>query len=164
VVTERWGLTTKEQHRQHKENPTMTTKVCEYHLCDQEFTSNRSMKKYCCNKHARAAANSRYFKTAKGKAALKKHQGPYMSRVYRDRVVPKGRRLRERLADMFQAQASRDPGGLPEMASRVLEWRPQGFSKVVQYALHPYGSLERDWLYYAEFSPEEAREVYARES
>ena len=141
----------------------MTTKVCEYHLCDREFTSKHSTKKYCCIKHTRAAANSRYFKTDKGKAALKKHQGPYNRSTYYEQVVPKGQRLQERLDDVFRAQASRDPAGLPELALRVLEWSPRGFSKAVQYARHPHGPLEKNWLYYAEMTPEEAVIVYARE-
>jgi hypothetical protein len=29
--------------------------------------------------------------------------------------------------------------------------------------MHPHGPLERDWLYYAEMSPEEALAVYERE-
>ena len=87
----------------------------------------------------------------------------YRKDRYHNRTVPLGQRLQERLDDLFRAQAAADPSRLPQLASRVLEWAPKGFSEVVVYARHPLGPLERDWMYYAEMSPEEAVEVYARE-
>jgi len=87
----------------------------------------------------------------------------YRKDRYHSRTVPLGQRLQERLDDLFRAQAAVDPSRLPQLASRVLSWRPKGYIEIADYALHPYGPLEADWMYYAEMSPEEAVEVYALE-
>lgn len=82
---------------------------------------------------------------------------------YENVITPRGQRLSGHLDSLFRSQAALDPSRIPELASRVLEWRPKGYIAALQYALHPWGPLEADWMYYAEMSPEEAVEVYALE-
>jgi hypothetical protein len=84
-------------------------------------------------------------------------------RYYENVIVPRGQRLQELLDNLFRSQASTDPSRLPQLASRVLSWRPKGYIAAIQYAVHPYGPLEADWLYYADYTPGEAVVVYARE-
>ena len=127
----------------------MNTRSCAH--CGAEFTYKRSTKKYC----KKSCCIMAYHQTDKGKKARKKH--------YLSVTAPRGQRLQERLDNLFRAQAAVDPSGLPQLASRVLSWRPKGFSEAVVYAFHPYGPLERDWLYYADYTPEEAVVVYERE-
>ena len=74
---------------------------------------------------------------------------------YHEKTKPRGIILDQRLWDMFQRQALRDPNGLPELAQRVLEWSPKGFAAEKQFVLY-HGTTERDWLYYIELTPEEA--------
>jgi len=97
------------------------------------------------------------------RAANPEYMKEYHQNRYYNQTVPRGQRLQERLDNLFRSQAALDPARLPQLASRVLEWSPKGYSSVVAYAKHPLGPIERDWLYYAEMSPEEAVVVYARE-
>ena len=74
---------------------------------------------------------------------------------YYEKTKPRGIILDQRLWDMFQRQALRDPNGLPELAERVLEWKPKGFAAEKTFAVRN-GTTERDWMYYIELTPEEA--------
>jgi len=74
---------------------------------------------------------------------------------YHEKTKPRGIILDQRLWDMFQRQALRDPNGLPELAERVLEWKPKGFAAEKTFAVRN-GTTERDWMYYIELTPEEA--------
>lgn len=165
----------------------MDTRSCAHHKCDQEFTTNYPTKKYCSQSCKVAAYSARYREANPDKVAAYKKRWDqanpdkvaarkkrwkqanhekvqeYHKDRYHNRAVPLGQRLQERLDGLFRAQAAVDPSRLPQLASRVLSWRPKGYIEVVKYALHPHGPLERDWLYYAEMSPEEAVVVYARE-
>ena len=159
----------------------MDTRSCAHHTCDQEFTTNHPTKKYCNPRCSKNAAVARYFRTEKGKATKRKHSqsvvgketmrkyhakndfASYRKDYYHSVTAPRGQRLSERLDSLFRSQAALDPSRLPQLASRVLSWRPKGYIEVAKYAKHPLGPLERDWLYYAEMSPEEAVVVYARE-
>ena len=139
----------------------MDTRSCAHHTCGQEFTTEYPTKKYCndrCRNNARNARSRRRY-PEKWRAS---HAAANKKRYY-NYVAPLGQRLQERLDNLFRAQAAVDPSGLPQLASRVLTWSPKGYSEVVLYAKHPHGPLERDWLYYSEFSPEEAVVVYERE-
>ena len=131
----------------------MTIRVCQLERCSIDISHKHSRAKYCNRSHK---AENHNLKTGR-------NNGSYRQERYRAVVVPRGQRLRGHLDSLFRAQAAADPSRLPQLASRVLSWAPKGYSEVLQYALHPHGPLEADWLYYAEMSPEEAVEVYARE-
>ena len=137
----------------------MDTRSCAHHTCDQEFTTKYPTKKYCSPRCRNNAGRMRYYRTERGG---KKHREDSLEHYYAV-TAPRGQRLQERLDNLFRAQAAVDPSGLPQLASRVLSWRPKGYSQAIQYAKHPLGPLERDWLYYAEYTPEEAVVVYERE-
>jgi hypothetical protein len=142
--------------------------------CGDAFAPTNNTQKRCisCAPKARAASNKKWKQANKAKVAQanrlwsqnnRDKMNAYKKHHYDTVTAPKGIRLSERLVSLMHAQGRTDPSRLPELASRVLEWSPKGFTAAAKYAKHPYGPLERDWLYYAEMSPEEAVVVYARE-
>jgi hypothetical protein len=135
----------------------MNTRSCAHHTCDQEFTTKYPTKKYCSDRCKINASQRRH------RHRYPEKKSASNERHYWKHTVSRGQRLQERLDSLFRAQAAVDPSGLPQLASRVLTWSPKGYSAAVQYARHPQGPLERDWLYYSEYSPEEAVVVYERE-
>ena len=161
----------------------MTPKTCASSDCDTEFTSARPDKKYCSstcssreksrrhreanpekyreNARRRRAANpekereySRKYREANPEKVRERYRAKGRKRYY-EKTKPRGIILDQRLWDMFQRQALRDPNGLPELAERVLEWKPKGFAAEKQFVLY-HGTTERDWMYYIELTPEEA--------
>ena len=150
----------------------MDTRSCAHHTCDQEFTTKYPTKKYCsercgenAQKHRARKRNPEKFRQ-KDKDVYQRRRDAYLEndrRYYREVTKPRGVRMGERLAEMFHRLGTEDPSRLPEFANKVLAWRPKGYMASLGVALHPYGELEGNWLYYAEMSPEEAVVVYARE-
>lgn len=131
----------------------MTKRVCLLERCSADISHKNPRAKFCNRSHK---AEHHNLQTGRNK-------GSYRQEYYRSRTVPRGQRLQQLLDGLFRSQAAQDPSGLPQLASRVLSWSPKGYASEVQYAFHPHGPLERDWLYYAEMSPEEAVVVYERE-
>jgi hypothetical protein len=142
--------------------------------CGETFAPTNNAQKRCvsCATKARAATKKAWQQENKAKVAAANRKwsqsnrdkmNAYQKHHYDTVTTPKGIRLSERLVSLMHAQGRTDPSRLPELASRIIEWSPKGFTAAVKYALHPHGPLERDWLYYAEFSPEEAVVVYERE-
>jgi len=131
--------------------------------CGDTFAPTNNAQKRCisCAHKARAAYKKRWQQVWSQNNRDK--MNAYAKRHYDTVTTPKGIRLSERLVSLMHAQGRTDPSRLPELASRILEWSPKGFTNAAKYAKHPWGPLERDWMYYAEMSPEEAVVVYARE-
>ena len=127
----------------------MNTKTCANSKCDTEFTSARPDKKYCSSTCKKREGVRKW-----REANPEKYRERSLKRYY-EQTKPRGITLDQRLWDMFQRQALRDPNGLPELAQRVLEWKPKGFAKEKQFVLN-HGTTERDWMYYIELTPEEA--------
>ena len=150
----------------------MDTRSCAHHTCDQEFTTKYPTKKYCsercsenAQKHRSRKRNPEKFRQ-KDKEVYQRRREAYLEndrKYYHEVTKPRGVRLSHRLVEMFDRLGKEDPSKLPAFANKVLEWRPKGFIQSLKVALHPYGELEGNWLYYAEFSPEEAVVVYERE-
>lgn len=140
----------------------MATRSCAHHKCGQEFTSIYPQQKYC-NKRCQYAGKTYRWRQANPDKWRKIHDAANKKRYY-NHVAPRGQRLQHLLDLVFRSQASRDPSGLPQLASRVLSWRPKGYSEAIQYAKHPHGPLERDWLWYSELHPDEAVVIYEREA
>ena len=157
----------------------MTPKTCANSKCDTEFTSVYPNKKYCSSTCKSRESGRRWAKKnpEKSREGVRKWReaNPEKAREnvlkwqeanpekyrelgrkrYYEKTKPRGITLDQRLWDMFQRQALRDPNGLPELAERVLEWKPKGFSQEKLFVLN-YGTTERDWMYYIELTPEEA--------
>ena len=131
----------------------MDTRSCAH--CDTTFSPNNGKQRYCGDLCRHAA----YRQRPKGAATVRRCKEDR----YYNQTIPRGQRLQERLDNLFRAQAAVDPSGLPQLALRVLSWRPKGFMEIAVYARHPHGPLEHTWLYYADMSPEEAAVIYARE-
>ena len=142
----------------------MNTKTCASSKCDTEFTPARPDKKYCsstcknrekCRKWREANPEKAREVVRKWREANpEKHRERNLKRYY-EKTKPRGIILDQRLWDMFQRQAFRDPSGLPELAKRVLEWKPARFAAEKTFAVRN-GTTERDWMYYIELTPEEA--------
>ena len=130
----------------------MTNRVCLH--CGADISHRNPRAKFCNRSHK----SMHHIKRTGYKSQRKFNQ-----KHYYEVTVPRGQRFQHLLDLVFRAQAARDPSGLPQLASRVLTWSPKGYAAAAQYALHPHGPLERNWLYYAEMSPEEAVVVYERE-
>ena len=151
----------------------MATRSCAHHTCGAEFTSIYPTKKYCsdrcsvnAHKHRQRQRNPEKFRQ-KDRECYARRREAYLAndqRHYHEVVKPRGVRLSHRLVEMFDRLGKEDPSKLPAFANRVLEWRPKGFIMSLKVALHPYGELEGNWLYYAEMSPEEAVVCYEAEA
>ena len=150
----------------------MDTRSCAHHTCDQEFTTKYPKKKYCSDRCQRLAQKARARQRnpekfrQKDREVYQRRREAYLEndrRYYHEVTKPRGLRLSRRLVKMFERIGEEDPSKLPAFANKVLEWRPKGFIQSHRFTLHPYGPLERDWMHYVEYTPEEAVVVYTRE-
>lgn len=149
----------------------MTNRVCLH--CGADISHKNPRAKFCSRDHkekhsrsTRRKADPEKFR-ARDKAVYQRRREAYLAndqRHYHEVVKPRGVRLSHRLVEMFDRLGKEDPSKLPAFANKVLEWRPKGFIMSLKVALHPYGELEGNWLYYAEMSPEEAVVCYEAEA
>lgn len=148
-------------------------KTCAHVHCGAAFESTNKTKKYCddrCKSNAKKyralRRNPERFRKQNARCYQNRREA-YLEndrRYYREVTAPKGYRLAHRLENIFIDQAMEDPSGLPQLAQRILDWRPKGFMAAKNVATHMYSDLEKHWLWYCELTPEEAVGVYQSSS